>query len=566
MKGFRLRAAAFALASLAAVLLFAACTIHQRAHVAARSVDAAAGNGLSVCVLFFDGLSAQAFQRLVDEGALPTIEAEILRRGLVVDTAVASVPSETYPNLAAMLTGLLPGHHGIPANIWLDRRIHLREAHTNIFRTYAASEFLIPQSRTLYERLPPDTVAVTSPLARGVTVHSKNIVALMASWARNDWQFLDRKTLDDAGDAYVGAATAGRLPPLVWTHILGTDEVAHERGPESAEFKATMVSVDRALARLVRRLKRRHLYERVLFCLIGDHGNSSYETYVDASELVHRALFSHPTEADCRTGDCFVVPSKRKKEDYDVGGALIAVGAYRGAMIWLPSEHPPEDVPTALRTRKGRGLLHRTPRPSALKEMPPTSAFAAALARLPELQLVVTRGEAAGDVEIYGNAGRSEIIRQERDGEESRYLYRVLEGADPLGYAGLPSLAPFLGTFLSGDDWLAVTISTEYPDLVVQLAEFFDSPRAPDVYVTPRAGFGFREGKAAGHGSLARSEMVVPLVFAGPGVTPGHLAFARTVDLAPTLLSYLGVSFDADDLDGNDLVIAPKAGGDAPGE
>ena len=50
---------------------------------------------------------------------------------------------------------------------------------------------------------------------------------------------------------------------------------------------------------------------------------------------------------------------------------------------------------------------------------------------------------------------------------------------------------------------------------------------------------------------------MVPLLFAGPGVLPGHRRAARTVDLAPTLLSYLGVAFDPEDMDGDDLEIAP---------
>ena len=95
----------------------------------------------------FDGLPDDVFTRLLDGGSLPTIKAALVDRGLRVENAVTSVPSETYPNLAGMLTGLFPGHHGIPANVWLDRRLRRREAHTNIFRAYATGEFLAPEAR-----------------------------------------------------------------------------------------------------------------------------------------------------------------------------------------------------------------------------------------------------------------------------------------------------------------------------------------------------------------------------------------------------------------------------------
>ncbi len=529
------------------------CSIHGRTRTAAERV--AADPGPSVCVLLFDGLSGEAFDGLVSSGALPNLKARIVDRGLRVETAVASVPSETYPNLASLETGLLPGHHGIPANIWLDRHLRVREAHTNILGVFSSTDYLVPEARTLFERLPGDTVAVTTPIARGASVHARNRITLIASYARNEWSFLDRKTLDDVGDAYAGAAAVGRVPPLVWAHFVGTDEVAHVSGLESREFRETMTAIDTAFGRLLRRLERRHLDERILFVVVGDHGNRSYGTTVDANELVNRALSANPTEADCSEGNCVLVPAVRKEKAYDVGGAMIAVGAYRGVMIWLPATRMPEDVPNAFRASRRRRKPHAPFRPPVT--IPVASRFAATLARAPEVRLVVTRGPSAGTVAIYGPAGRAQIVREDRDGAESHYLYRVLEGEDPLGYTRSPA-ADLVGTPHDADEWLEGTAGTEFPDLVVQLPEFFDSPRSPDVFISPQDGYGFTKGYAAGHGSLSRSETVVPFLFAGPGVTPGTLRVARTVDLAPTLLSYLRVAYDPDDMDGEDLEIASK--------
>ena len=529
------------------------CSIHARVQTAAEKVSA--DSGPSICVLLFDGLSGEAFDRLVEAGALPNIKARLVDRGLSVKTAVASVPSETYPNLASLETGLLPGHHGIPANIWLDRRLQVREAHTNILGIFSSTDYLAPEARTLFERLPGDTVAVTTPIARGVTVHARNRIALVASYARNEWSFLDRKTLDDVGDAYAGAAAVGHVPPLVWAHLVGTDEVAHVSGLESREFQRTMSAIDDAFGRLLRRLRRRHLDERILFVLVGDHGNRSYGTFVDANELVNRALRANPTEADCSKGDCVLVPAVRKDKAYDVGETMIAVGAYRGVMIWLPANRPPEDVPSAFRSPR-RKRKPRAP-PGAPLKTPDASLFAATLARASEVRLVVTRGPSSGTVALYGPSGRAEIVREDRDGLESLYLYRVLEGDDPLGYAH-SAAARLVGSAHDPDEWLEATAETEFPDLVVQLPEFFDSPRSPDVFISPQDGYGFTRGYVAGHGSLSRSESVVPLLFAGPGVTPGVLHAARTVDLAPTLLSYLRVAYDPDEMDGEDLEIAPR--------
>lgn len=534
-------------AALLAVATLWACTIHHKARVAAAAVPARPG--LSVCVLFFDGLSKEALDRFAARGEVPTLKAEILDRGLSVDTAVSSIPSETYPNLAALQTGLFPGHHGIPANVWLDRRLQLREAHTNIFRVYKSAEFLTPDSRTLFEMLPPDSVAVTTPMARGVSVHSTNLSTVVASYLRNDWAFLDRKTIDDLGDAYHGALSAGRLPSIAWGHLLGPDEVAHFEGPDSEASAAILRSIDRSFARLVRRLKRWGVYDRVLFVLLGDHGHAGYTRFVAADELVHRVLYRHPTVADCTGEDCVVVPDRRAKPgSYDVGEAQIVVGAYRGAMVWLPTTPSPEELSRAIlkpaKKRKRRRADGPTP------PVPPRSEFAAALADLPEIRLVVMRGPEAGWADFYGPGGRAEARRAEREDGESVYTYRVVEGEDPLGYPPSVGDRP-----LTAAGWLEETAATAYPDLPVQAVEFFDSPRAPDVLVSPVDGTGFRAGRLGGHGALSRVESVVPLVFAGPGVKRGSLFAARTLDLTPTLLSYLGVPYDAESMDGRSLGI-----------
>jgi len=543
--------------ALAAALAASSCSIHSRERTAASLVDAPVGR--SVCVLLFDGLSQRQFERLLADGVLPNLKREIVDRGLSFDTAVASIPSETYPNLGAMLTGLYPGHHGIPANIWLDRRLRLAETHTNIFRIHSAADFLEPDARTLYEHLPADSVVVTSPMGKGAAVWAKNTFSIVTSYLKWDWEYLDRKSLDDAGDAYAGALEAGRLPSIVLAHLLGPDEVAHADGPESAAFRSVMVNIDRSFGRLVRRLKRWKVHDQILFVVVGDHGNEPYGTTADAEELVHRALASHPTEADCAGENCVLVPAEgKRKKAYDVGDAQIAVGAYRGVMIWLPASRLPETVPGAFTAKPRKKPKPRRGAPPPPKiTMPAATAFAAALARAPELALVATRGAEAGHVLVYGPKGRSEIVREETDGAP-RYGYRVLAGEDPIEYAATPALAPLLtGEGFPAHAWLLATAATTYPDLVVQLPEFFDSPRAPDVYLSPRDGVGFRAGKAAGHGGLARLEMVVPLVFAGPGVPRGRRPAARTVDLAPTLLAWLGVPFDPDAVDGDDLRVAP---------
>jgi phosphonoacetate hydrolase len=75
-----------------------------------------------------------------------------------------------------------------------------------------------------------------------------------------------------------------------------------------------------------------------------------------------------------------------------------------------------------------------------------------------------------------------------------------------------------------------------HPYAYERIAQVFDSPRGPDLIVSPKAyAYGIQPGQ---HGALDVVQSRAPLVFAGPGITPGRFKLpARHVDIAPTIAS-----------------------------
>jgi len=73
-----------------------------------------------------------------------------------------------------------------------------------------------------------------------------------------------------------------------------------------------------------------------------------------------------------------------------------------------------------------------------------------------------------------------------------------------------------------------------HPDAYERLAQLFDSPRGPDLVVSPKAyAYGIQPGQ---HGALDVVQSRAPLVLSGPGVKPGRFRLAaRHVDIAPTI-------------------------------
>ena len=138
---------------------------------------------------------------------------------------------------------------------------------------------------------------------------------------------------------------------------------------------------------------------------------------------------------------------------------------------------------------------------------------------------------------VSSRAGQGLIER-----DYSRFRYTA-EGHDPLGYTGNPRAVSLMdGGFHDKDSWFAATAETNHPDALFQIAQLFDSPRCGDIVVSSELGWDFMDqGHRASHGGLEKAEMVVPCVMAGPGVRQGTIPLARTVDLYPTYLRFLGI-------------------------
>jgi hypothetical protein len=78
-----------------------------------------------------------------------------------------------------------------------------------------------------------------------------------------------------------------------------------------------------------------------------------------------------------------------------------------------------------------------------------------------------------------------------------------------------------------------------HPHAYERIAQVFDSPRGPDLIVSPRAyAYGIQPGQ---HGALDGVQSRAPLAFSGPGVRAGKFKLAaRHVDVAPTIAALMG--------------------------
>ncbi|MEP0843538.1 MAG: alkaline phosphatase family protein [Phycisphaerae bacterium] len=475
---------------------------------------------------FVDGLDRARFDQMLADGELPRIRRLFIDGGVQVRDAVACLPPVTYPNCVSLITGLLPGHHGIMGNYWFDRRT--LEAHYYMrIDTYLTvnDHFTAP---TLYDALPEAfTLNLQNHTRRGVSRTIDNREAFAMNWFLGRYVEVDAMVGRSINDVVACANRAGSWPRILMTYYPGVDEVGHRHGADSPEYAAALRNIDAAVGRIADRLAAEGLASSIYYCLLADHSHCPI--------LPARHLDLLKWLTDCRGLTILSEPMprpeeyarwRRRMERYT---AVAAVDAGRIVMVHLPGRHGWPDRPPE------RELIEWiTAKPSLLE--------------LPAVEMAAIRA-GPDRARVMSSAGTAIV---ERRIEAGRKLYRVAESSGDVLRAGESAFAAFIRQgWHESRAWLAASARERYPDFVPQVVELFDSPRTGDVVVMAAEEWGFAFGPAenGGHGSCVARDMHVPLLFAGPDLPRGAVVpHARLVDVMPTVLGLLGEAHRLDRL------------------
>ncbi len=476
----------------------------------------------SVVVMFADGLDPARVEELARAGRVPNLSRRFIAGGVVVDRAISSLPPITYAVTVSLLTGELPGHHGILGNRWFDRgTLRMEDYITASTYLNCNHHFGAP---TLFEVLSDRfTVNVQCHTRRGV--HSTFDVWLPESvaWILGDYVSFDASVTPQIERLSSVAERVGRWPSLVTIYWPGIDEVGHRDGVASEAYARAVENFDAQVGRVVDAFERAGLMGSTYFVLISDHGHvqTNGGDWCDVAGALRRGLGWKVCDRVLYGGD---FPQRVSMlAGYD---AVILPGAYRACPIHV----------------RGPGGWHERPTPEAMEALltRPLPVEAGrepvALANHPAVELAAIPA-GPGRVHVISRRGRAVIQRD----AEGRYALHV-ESGDPLGYDGSGRAdAPTAGPHTSRE-WLAATATARIPDFVPQVVEMFESPRAGDavLFAGQRATF-VKNGEKGGHGSCLAADMRVVWMACGPDVPQGgRVAFARCVDLFPTVLDFLG--------------------------
>ena len=456
-----------------------------------------------VILLLVDGLRADMAEGLLAAGELPHLAAMTARRG--IGRAVTTFPSTTGVSYLPFLTGCMPGRLNIPAIRWLDRaryagRWWLDRRYVRSYCGYQAGmldDDLPTNMRTIWELI-PESAGIFTPVARGLPP-SRN----PSHRARQVWGTLAHfipplyRREDRAAEKHL-AHEVECDRRFIFAQFPSVDGFTHTYGPDAPQVRRALHGVDEAVGSLRVALARHDALDDTLIVLVSDHGAALVHTHLDLADwfrdrgvpaLSHPALWAHDPRV------------------------AVAVSGNGHATLYADPGVP------RLTRRSVTELRH----PGAFGSRTDLIAELAA-----EPGIAFLAGESGrGTLEVVGAEGTAEV-----DSAGPDVVYRPLTG-DPLLLGG-PRAA-------TAAEWVTAAQDDPYPDAAVQLLDQFRAPRTGDLVIAAREGWDLRDGwefpeHRAGHGSLVRSHMLVPL-WASQPVPAGPV---RSVDVFPALLNWLG--------------------------
>ncbi|HUF66074.1 MAG TPA: alkaline phosphatase family protein [Gemmatimonadaceae bacterium] len=448
-----------------------------------------------------DGARPDAIASGVASGDLPALAS--LRDDGGLYTVTTCAPSVTGPAYTPFLLGRYPAPIGLPGLRWYDRTRQTCRLPGNS-RSYVGFEMrhvdadLDAANPTMYE-LVPSSLGALSVITRGLPARRRIGYAPQAKFRtalthfRGDvpgWLDIDRGVARE-----LCTRISRDRPDFVFAALTGTDKISHAAGHDSPLLVESLKIVDDLVGELRSNLEEARTWEQTRLWVVSDHGHVQLKDHEDLVRVLSDwgyRVRAHPWVYTSR-GDVAVMVS---------GNAL--------AHLYF-------DLETRER-RWWRGLALRWE--AAVQQL--LTRDSVDLVLLPH---------SASSVEIRARGGRGSAMLEAYGG---RYAYRPRSG-DPLGIGELP--------VLDTEEAYDVTIDSDYPDALVQIAALCTAARSGDVILSATRDWDFRARHepiphVSSHGALHRDHMLVPLMLnRPPRVTP-----RRTVDVFPSALDALGLA------------------------
>jgi phosphonoacetate hydrolase len=253
-----------------------------------------------VIAFLFDGTNANVLYDMVRGGDAPNT-ARLLEMGTAYEYgAIAGLPTVTLANHTSVMTGRLPGHHGILHNAWYDRR-RGEQVITNSQATWpSAMRHLFDDVDSLHHtvhRTWPEsfTASVNEPCDIGadystfdffrrgdvppIPTTPDGMPHTTERFVRPSKDYAWSSVVDHMGtEQAVGILqgyyrdTAYPAPRFMFVNYTLTDSAMHEGGPHSEIAAAGVRDSDARMGEVLAAVERSGRFDEAAFVLVSDHG------------------------------------------------------------------------------------------------------------------------------------------------------------------------------------------------------------------------------------------------------------------------------------------------------
>lgn len=263
-----------------------------------------------VILVSIDGLAAYHLRNSSLE--LPHIRA-LAAAGTQAESSETVFPSVTHPAHTTLITGVAPRQHGVVANRVRDRRTGQEFHITNLPRRESI------RVSTLFDAIHATgrrTAAFFWPETRDDPAIDDNVAEVFAADGRADasavspalleelrrggvpldtyYSFFDDSFGHAAGDIALTRAAAyvlaRRKPALTALHLLLTDKVQHEVGPEHYRAATALSTADHCVGLLRKAVDDAGLAGQTTFVIAADHGFVTVPYEMNVAPLIREPL------------------------------------------------------------------------------------------------------------------------------------------------------------------------------------------------------------------------------------------------------------------------------------
>lgn len=293
--------------------------------------DGGINNDIYVVLFILDGTRQDFLYKLIEDGTLPTLKQYFWDEGIHAKDAVTVFPSASAPAYQSFITGMSPGHAGVPYLQRFDRESERVIEYLGVSDYDRVNADLT--ATTIMERLPgAKTAAIYSEITKGAKIIFPKIplAALADVFIFHRPEMVDVRAYRKVKELF----SNDEPPKFALVGLYSADLIQHKEGAACQDARYVLKQFDIFMGEFIGLLKDRGLFEKTYIIVTADHGMHDINRKIDLRPLFKKAGIK-------------VKPRNPRDKNWDI---FISERGVASAQIYLkPGTNKKQDIISVLK-------------------------------------------------------------------------------------------------------------------------------------------------------------------------------------------------------------------------